>query len=171
METALRARIWISVGVITRRRGTRAGEGPRSWRNLQQSAAARSDHQYRPGKLLCALLDEALHSRRYRPRELIVLVHDSTGNDFRYAIDDSKRRRELGCVRPRRWRRAQRNRAWISNTRVVGTPIPAGHLSQASGWGKPLERRAEGEPSIAPAAGLDMKGIILRAARHPAISC
>jgi dTDP-glucose 4,6-dehydratase len=46
---------------------------------------------------LCILLDEALPQSPHRPhRSLITFVEDRPGHDLRYAIDDSKLRRELG---------------------------------------------------------------------------
>jgi dTDP-glucose 4,6-dehydratase len=46
---------------------------------------------------ICAILDEELPDSPHRPHEqLIRLVADRPGHDLRYAIDDSKLRRELG---------------------------------------------------------------------------
>lgn len=48
-------------------------------------------------RLLCRLLDEALPDAPHRPHErLIRFVEDRPGHDFRYAMDDTKLRRELG---------------------------------------------------------------------------
>jgi dTDP-glucose 4,6-dehydratase len=48
-------------------------------------------------RLLCRLLDEALPQSPHRPHErLIAFVEDRPGHDLRYAMDDSKLRRELG---------------------------------------------------------------------------
>ena len=48
-------------------------------------------------RLLCRLLDEALPQSPHRPHErLIGFVADRPGHDLRYAMDDSKLRRELG---------------------------------------------------------------------------
>ena len=46
---------------------------------------------------ICSLLDELLPNSKFRPhRKLITFVADRPGHDFRYAIDASKIRRELG---------------------------------------------------------------------------
>lgn len=48
-------------------------------------------------RMLCALLDAALPRSPHRPHErLIAFVDDRPGHDLRYAMDDSKLRRELG---------------------------------------------------------------------------
>jgi dTDP-glucose 4,6-dehydratase len=48
-------------------------------------------------KTICAILDEALPRSPYRPHEkLIEFVVDRPGHDLRYAVDDTKIRRELG---------------------------------------------------------------------------
>ncbi len=48
-------------------------------------------------KTICALLDELLPRSPYRPHEkLIEFVADRPGHDLRYAVDDTKLRRELG---------------------------------------------------------------------------
>jgi dTDP-glucose 4,6-dehydratase len=47
-------------------------------------------------KMICAILDEALPNSRHCPHEkLIEFVTDRPGHDFRYAVDDSKIRRDL----------------------------------------------------------------------------
>ncbi len=52
-------------------------------------------------RAICAMLDDELPRSAHRPHEqLISFVADRPGHDLRYAIDDSKLRRELGC-RPR----------------------------------------------------------------------
>jgi dTDP-glucose 4,6-dehydratase len=46
---------------------------------------------------ICALLDDALPNSAHRPHEkLIEFVADRPGHDLRYAVDDSKIRREFG---------------------------------------------------------------------------
>jgi dTDP-glucose 4,6-dehydratase len=48
-------------------------------------------------KMICALLDEALPSSPHKPHhQLIQLVDDRPGHDFRYAVDCGKIERELG---------------------------------------------------------------------------
>ena len=48
-------------------------------------------------KAVCAILDEALPQSPHRPHEkLIEFVADRPGHDLRYAVDDTKLRRELG---------------------------------------------------------------------------
>ena len=60
---------------------------------------------------LCSLLDEALAASRHRPhRSLITFVEDRPGHDLRYAIDDSKLRRELG------WRPAESLSSGLAKT-------------------------------------------------------
>lgn len=50
-------------------------------------------------KTICALLDELLPRSPYRPHEkLIEFAADRPGHDLRYAVDDTKLRRELGWV-------------------------------------------------------------------------
>jgi dTDP-glucose 4,6-dehydratase len=47
-------------------------------------------------KMICAILDEAMPRSPHRPREkLIEFVTDRPGHDLRYAVDDTKIRREL----------------------------------------------------------------------------
>jgi dTDP-glucose 4,6-dehydratase len=46
--------------------------------------------------MICAILDEAMPRSPHRPREkLIEFVTDRPGHDLRYAVDDTKIRREL----------------------------------------------------------------------------
>jgi len=46
--------------------------------------------------MICAILDEALPRSPHRPHEtLIEFVTDRPGHDLRYAVNDSKIRREL----------------------------------------------------------------------------
>jgi dTDP-glucose 4,6-dehydratase len=48
-------------------------------------------------RLICRILDEALPQSPHRPHErLVAFVEDRPGHDLRYAMDDSKLRRELG---------------------------------------------------------------------------
>ena len=48
---------------------------------------------------ICDLLDEVVPNSRYRPhRELIMFVADRPGHDYRYAIDATKARREIGWL-------------------------------------------------------------------------
>ncbi len=96
-------------------------------------------------RLLCDLLDEALPQSPHRPHAgLIALVEDRPGHDLRYAMDDTKIRRELG------WRPAETlesglrktlrwyldNRAWWESIRTgiyrgerLGRPAAAGARS------------------------------------------
>jgi dTDP-glucose 4,6-dehydratase len=79
-------------------------------------------------RLLCRLLDEALPQSPHRPHErLIALVDDRPGHDFRYAMDDSKLRRELG------WRPAEtlesglrKTVRWYLDNRAWWEPIRSG---------------------------------------------
>ena len=81
--------------------------------------------------LICETLDELAPNHKGRPhRELITFVADRPGHDFRYAIDFSKLKSELGW-RPRHsfesgfWRRCNGtstiapggNRSWRNMTR------------------------------------------------------
>ena len=48
-------------------------------------------------RLLCAILDDELKDAPHRPHaQLVRFVEDRPGHDWRYAMDDSKLRRELG---------------------------------------------------------------------------
>ena len=77
---------------------------------------------------LCALLDEALPNSPRRPhRSLITFVEDRPGHDLRYAIDDSKLRRELG------WRPAEsletglaKTVRWYLDNRAWWEPVRTG---------------------------------------------
>jgi dTDP-glucose 4,6-dehydratase len=79
-------------------------------------------------RLLCALLDEALPQSPHRPhRKLIAYVEDRPGHDLRYAIDDSKLRREFG------WRPSEslesglrKTVRWYLDNRDWWEPIRAG---------------------------------------------
>ena len=79
-------------------------------------------------RLLCALLDEALPQSPHRPhRKLIAYVEDRPGHDLRYAIDDSKLRREFG------WRPSEslesglrKTVRWYLDNRAWWEPIRAG---------------------------------------------
>ena len=79
-------------------------------------------------RLLCALLDEALPQSPHRPhRKLIAYVDDRPGHDLRYAIDDSKLRREFG------WRPSEslesglrKTVRWYLDNRAWWEPIRAG---------------------------------------------
>jgi len=79
-------------------------------------------------RLLCTLLDEALPDSRHRPhRKLIAYVEDRPGHDLRYAIDDSKLRREFG------WRPSEslesglrKTVRWYLDNRAWWEPIRAG---------------------------------------------
>jgi dTDP-glucose 4,6-dehydratase len=79
-------------------------------------------------RLLCALLDEAVPNSPHRPhRKLIAYVEDRPGHDLRYAIDDSKLRREFG------WRPSEslesglrKTVRWYLDNRAWWEPIRAG---------------------------------------------
>jgi len=79
-------------------------------------------------RLLCTLLDEALPGSPHRPhRKLIAYVEDRPGHDLRYAIDDSKLRREFG------WRPSEslesglrKTVRWYLDNRAWWEPIRAG---------------------------------------------
>lgn len=79
-------------------------------------------------RTLCALLDEALPQSPHRPHERLVgFVADRPGHDRRYAIDDSKLRRELG------WRPAEtldsglrKTVRWYLDNRAWWAPIRSG---------------------------------------------
>jgi dTDP-glucose 4,6-dehydratase len=79
-------------------------------------------------RTLCALLDDALPQSPHRPHEqLISFVADRPGHDLRYAIDDSKLRRELG------WRPAEsldsglrKTVRWYLDNRAWWGPIRSG---------------------------------------------
>jgi len=79
-------------------------------------------------RLLCALLDEALPQSPHRPhRKLTAYVEDRPGHDLRYAIDDSKVRREFG------WRPSEslesglrKTVRWYLDNRAWWEPIRAG---------------------------------------------
>lgn len=91
-------------------------------------------------KLLCALLDEALPRSAHRPHEkLITFVPDRPGHDLRYAIDDSKLRRELG------WRPTEtlatglkKTVRWYLDNRAWWEPIRSG-VYRGERLGRPLE--------------------------------
>ena len=91
-------------------------------------------------KLLCALLDEALPGSPHRPHErLIAFVPDRPGHDLRYAIDDSKLRRELG------WRPIEtlatgleKTVRWYLDNRAWWGPINSG-VYRGERLGKPLQ--------------------------------
>ncbi|HKX10099.1 MAG TPA: dTDP-glucose 4,6-dehydratase [Stellaceae bacterium] len=91
-------------------------------------------------KLVCALLDEALPQSRHRPHErLITFVPDRPGHDLRYAIDDSKLRRELG------WHPTEtlatglkKTVRWYLDNRAWWEPIRSG-LYRGERLGRPLE--------------------------------
>ena len=79
-------------------------------------------------RLLCALLDEALPDSPHRPhRKLIAYVEDRPGHDLRYAIDDSKLRREFGW-RPRESLESglRKTVRWYLDNRDWWEPIRAG---------------------------------------------
>jgi dTDP-glucose 4,6-dehydratase len=94
-------------------------------------------------KLLCALLDEALPQSQHRPHEkLITFVQDRPGHDLRYAIDDSKLRRELG------WRPTEtlatglkKTVHWYLDNRAWWEPIRSG-IYRGERLGRRLEPAA-----------------------------
>jgi dTDP-glucose 4,6-dehydratase len=98
-------------------------------------------------RLLCTLLDEALPQSPHRPHErLISFVPDRPGHDLRYAIDDSKLRRELG------WRPTEtlasglkKTVQWYLDNRAWWEPIRGG-IYRGERLGKPLETAAEATP-------------------------
>jgi len=79
-------------------------------------------------RLVCRLLDEELPRSPHRPHErLIAFVEDRPGHDWRYAMDDSKLRRELG------WRPGEsiesglrRTVRWYLDNRAWWEPIRSG---------------------------------------------
>ena len=79
-------------------------------------------------RLLSRLLDEALPQSPHRPHErLIAFVEDRPGHDLRYAMDDTKLRRELG------WRPSEtlesglrRTVRWYLDNRAWWQPIRSG---------------------------------------------
>ena len=91
-------------------------------------------------KLLCALLDDALPQSPHRPHEkLIAFVPDRPGHDLRYAIDDSKLRRELG------WRPTEtlatglkKTVRWYLDNRAWWEPIHSG-VYRGERLGRPLQ--------------------------------
>ena len=52
--------------------------------------------QYRPGKLLCKIMDTKLGRGKGTSEKLITYVTDRAGHDLRYAIDSSKLQQGLG---------------------------------------------------------------------------
>jgi len=95
-------------------------------------------------KLLCALLDQALPQSPHRPHEkLISFVVDRPGHDLRYAIDDTKLRREFG------WRPAEsletglrKTVRWYLDNRAWWEPIRSG-VYRGERLGKPSARPTE----------------------------
>jgi len=47
-------------------------------------------------ELICELCDDTIENKRILSRNLIEFVEDRLGHDFRYAVDASKLRNELG---------------------------------------------------------------------------
>ncbi len=79
-------------------------------------------------RMICAILDEELPSAPHRPHErLIRFVTDRPGHDLRYAIDDTKVRRELGW-RPQETFESglRRTVRWYLDNRAWWEPIRSG---------------------------------------------
>ena len=95
--------------------------------------------------LLCDLLDDALPHSPHRPHAgLVAFVEDRPGHDLRYAIDDSKIRREFG------WRPAEslesglrKTVRWYLDNRSWWEPIRTGlYRGERLGRGVPRGERA-----------------------------
>jgi dTDP-glucose 4,6-dehydratase len=95
-------------------------------------------------RTLCALLDDAMPHSPHRPHDrLISFVADRPGHDLRYAIDDSKLRRELG------WRPMEsldsglrKTVRWYLDNRTWWEPIRSGiYRGERLGRGPAAESR------------------------------
>jgi dTDP-glucose 4,6-dehydratase len=91
-------------------------------------------------KLLCAHLDEALPQSPHRPHQkLITFVSDRPGHDLRYAIDDSKLRRELGWGPTETLATGlKRTVRWYLDNRAWWEPIRSG-VYRGERLGKPVQ--------------------------------